>query len=85
MTTISTAPTIHTERLTLRAHRREDLVASIQMWGDPEVVKYIGGIPSTQERCWTRILSYIGHWQLMGFGYWAMEEKLTGHFIGRLT
>jgi RimJ/RimL family protein N-acetyltransferase len=31
-----------------------------------------------------RILSYRGHWALMGFGYWALEEKATGQFVGEL-
>jgi RimJ/RimL family protein N-acetyltransferase len=25
---------------------------------------------------------YIGHWALMGFGYWVIEEKATGEFVG---
>ena len=30
------------------------------------------------------MLSYLGHWSLMSFGYWALEEKETGRFIGEL-
>jgi RimJ/RimL family protein N-acetyltransferase len=29
-------------------------------------------------------LNYAGHWSLMGFGYWALEEKATGDFAGEL-
>ena len=25
---------------------------------------------------------YIGNWALMGFGYWVIEEKATGEFVG---
>jgi RimJ/RimL family protein N-acetyltransferase len=27
---------------------------------------------------------HIGHWELRGYGHWAVEEKATGQFIGRL-
>jgi len=26
----------------------------------------------------------IGHWQLRGYGLWAVEEKATGQFAGRI-
>jgi RimJ/RimL family protein N-acetyltransferase len=26
----------------------------------------------------------LGHWQLRGYGTWAVEEKSTGQFIGRI-
>jgi len=29
-------------------------------------------------------LRYIGHWAFLGFGYWAVEEKATGNFIGEI-
>ena len=27
-------------------------------------------------------MRYAGHWSLLGFGYWAVEEKETGRFVG---
>jgi RimJ/RimL family protein N-acetyltransferase len=27
---------------------------------------------------------FVGHWQLRGYGVWAVEEKATGAFIGRV-
>jgi RimJ/RimL family protein N-acetyltransferase len=29
-------------------------------------------------------LNYVGHWTLLGFGYWALEEKASGEFVGEL-
>ena len=29
-------------------------------------------------------MRYAGHWQWMGFGFWALEEKATGAFAGEL-
>jgi RimJ/RimL family protein N-acetyltransferase len=77
-------PTLETERLLLRGHRKEDLGDCFGMWSDPEVVRYIGGKPSTREQCWARLLRYVGHWEVMGFGFWALEEKRTGRFVGEL-
>lgn len=52
------------------------------MWSDPEVTRHIGGKPSSKQQSWMRLLTYIGHWSLVGFGYWAIEEKATGKFVG---
>jgi RimJ/RimL family protein N-acetyltransferase len=30
------------------------------------------------------MLAYRGHWVLLAFGYWAVEEKGTGRFIGEM-
>jgi len=77
-------PVLETTRLRLRAHTREDHAASARMWGDPEVVRFIGGVPSTPGEAWMRVLSYAGHWSLQGFGYWLVEERASGAFVGEL-
>jgi RimJ/RimL family protein N-acetyltransferase len=77
-------PILETERLKLRAHRLEDFVHCAAMWADPEVTRYIGGKPHTEEESWARFLRYAGHWSLLGFGYWVVEEKPTGDFIGEV-
>lgn len=81
---IYSAPEIHTERLTLRAHRREDYEPECAMWCDPAVVRFIGGVPSKPQQTWSRLLNYLGHWTAMQYGYWAIEEKSTGAFIGEI-
>ena len=77
-------PSLETDRLRLRAHRLEDFKSCAAMWADPKVVRFIGGTPSSEQQSWTRMLAYAGHWALMGFGYWAVEEKETGAYIGEL-
>jgi len=77
-------PAIDTERLTLRGHRCEDFGDSASMWGDPEVTRYIGGKPLTDEEVWSRLLRHIGHWSLLGFGYWVVREKDSGRFVGEV-
>ena len=77
-------PILESERLKLRGHRLDDSVHSAAMWADPEVTRYIGGKPLTEEESWARLLRYVGHWSLLGFGYWLVEEKMTGNFIGEV-
>jgi RimJ/RimL family protein N-acetyltransferase len=78
------APEIETQRLILRPHRVDDFDASFAMWRDPIVTRYIGGTPSGEQQAWSRLLNYAGHWALLGFGYWAVEEKVSREFIGEL-
>lgn len=77
-------PILETERLRLRGHRVEDFPGSARMWADPIVTGYIRRTPFTPEETWSRLLRYIGHWTLMGFGYWAIEEKGKGTFSGEV-
>jgi RimJ/RimL family protein N-acetyltransferase len=77
-------PIIETERLKLRGHCIADFAASAAMWADPVVTRYIGGRTQTEEETWSRLLRYVGHWALLGFGYWVAEEKATGSFVGEL-
>ena len=75
-------PILETPRLSLRAHTVADLDACATLWADPEVVRYIGNRPSTREDAWARMLRYRGHWELLGFGFWAIVERATGAFVG---
>ena len=77
-------PILETERLKLRGHRLEDFVDSAAMWADAKVAEHTVGKPQTEEECWTRFLRYAGHWAVMGFGYWVVEEKSTGNFLGEV-
>lgn len=78
------APVLETERLILRPHRVEDFDDLAAMWADPKVVEFITGKPSTASDSWSRLLRYIGHWQALGFGYWAVTDKETGAFLGEV-
>jgi RimJ/RimL family protein N-acetyltransferase len=77
-------PVIETERLVLRGHRPDDLDECAAMWGDPIVTRYIGGKPFSREEVWARLLRYVGHWSLLGFGFWVICEKATGRFVGEV-
>jgi RimJ/RimL family protein N-acetyltransferase len=77
-------PTFETARLKFRSHGLDDLSNCTALWSDPIVTRFIGGKPLTEEEAWVRLLRYVGHWSLLGFGYWAVEEKSTGKFIGEV-
>ena len=80
----SEIPRIVTERLILRAHCASDFEASLAMWSDEDVVRHIGGVPSTAAESWSRLLRYGGLWRFLGYGYWAIEDRATQHFIGEV-
>jgi RimJ/RimL family protein N-acetyltransferase len=75
-------PRIETERLLLRGHGIEDFPAYAAMWADPVVTRFIGGAPLSQEEAWAKFLRVAGHWALLGYGFWAIEEKASGKRIG---
>jgi RimJ/RimL family protein N-acetyltransferase len=75
-------PTLETERLRLRPYTPDDFEAYIEMWAEPDVVRFIGGVPFTREQSWSRFVRHPGMWQVMGFGFFAIEEKATGQFVG---
>ena len=81
---IAGVPVLTTARLRLRPHRREDFEASAAMWADPDVVRYITGTPFSAEASWARLLRYGGLWPMLGYGYWVVETRQDGAFVGEV-
>jgi RimJ/RimL family protein N-acetyltransferase len=77
--------TLETERLLLRPLRDDDIDAYAAMCADPEVMRYIGGrTVLSRADAWRQMAMFVGHWQLRGFGMWAVEERASGSFVGRV-
>ena len=76
--------TLITDRLTMRQFREADLDDYHAMCSDPEVMRFLGGETWTRMETWRHIATILGHWQLRGFGVWAVEETSTGRFVGRI-
>ena len=77
--------TTATERLVLRAFGESDLDVYARMCGDAEVMRYIGdGHTLSRDEAWRNMALIIGHWHLRGFGLWAVEERRSGTFVGRV-
>lgn len=81
----TSAPRLETARLVLRHYQLSDFDELAALWQDPEMVRHIGnGEPQSREMSWGRLLRYVGHWQLLGYGYWACIEKSSGTMIGSI-
>jgi RimJ/RimL family protein N-acetyltransferase len=81
---VTSGPTIETPRLILRPHRLEDYEACHRLHRDPEAVRLIYQQPLTREESWHRLLRYVGHWTLLGYGLLIVEERVTGHVVGEV-
>tara|TARA_R110002095_G_scaffold201988_1_gene183184 strand:- start:1533 stop:2066 length:534 start_codon:yes stop_codon:yes gene_type:complete len=79
-----TIPTINTSRLTLRAMRREDFDRFAEIWATPEVVTHISGKPWPKARSWDAFLRNAGHWQIAGFGQWAIQIHRLPEMSGQI-
>jgi RimJ/RimL family protein N-acetyltransferase len=78
-------PVLVTRRLVLRPWREDDLDRYAQIFGDPEVTRYLGdGAPLTRAQSEERIAYLVSHWREHGFGHWAVEDRATESLIGRI-
>ena len=76
------APTLETERLLLRAWRRDDRKPYFDILQQPAVFRHFGPQPMGMEECWRRLMAAVGGWQLNGFGGWAVQRKSDGRLLG---
>ncbi len=76
--------TLETKRLILRQWRESDFEAYAEICADPQVMQYLSPKPFSRVDSWRHMAFLTGHWQLKGFGHWAVEEKSTGRCIGRI-
>lgn len=81
-----TPPVIETDRLILRAFREDDLEAFAEMGQDREVMEFLSVDGSLLSRAdsWRQMAMFLGHWELRGYGTWAVEERSGGAFVGRV-
>ncbi|MEO3997495.1 GNAT family N-acetyltransferase [Mesorhizobium sp. CAU 1732] len=78
----SRIPVLETERLILREHRTEDLADYTCLWSQDDVVRFISGKPLDRQDCWGRIMRFRGMWEIIGYGFWIIEDRQTGRLIG---
>lgn len=81
---MGSCPTIETERLILRPFREEDVDAYTAMMQTSQVRASLH-LPDDVGRydAWLGIAQWLGQWELRGTGQWALEEKVSGAFVGR--
>ncbi len=73
---------IETSRLYLRQFRDEDWKDMHAYYSDEEATKFTIGRSLTEGESWRAMASIIGHWQLRGYGPYAIEEKISNKVIG---
>lgn len=75
-------PLLETPDLLLRGPRLSDLDEAATMHTEPDFYRFLGNKPHSREDVWRRLLGQLGHWAMLGYGSWAIEEKATGHYVG---
>jgi len=73
---------IETERLSLRQFIDEDWKDIHRYYSDKEATKFTFGRSLTEGESWRAMASMIGHWQLRGYGPYAIENKTSKKIIG---
>lgn len=76
---------IETKRLRLTAFNDSHFNSYAAMLADPACTHWVGdGHTLDRMNAWRSMAMLLGHWQLRGYGMWALEERATGTFIGRV-
>jgi len=82
---LSGAVFLETGRLRLRCFTAEDADLLVALDADPEVMFFItGGAPTPREEIVDEVLpAFLGyHERFPGYGFWALESRATGDFLG---
>jgi RimJ/RimL family protein N-acetyltransferase len=79
-------PTLHTDRLILRAQRPDDTKPLIRAYSDDSFSRFITrqGRGLGRAEAWHAIAYVAGSWQTAGYGQWIVEERATGTPVGRI-
>ena len=75
-------PILTTDRLILRPMVEGDFSHAAAMWGDEDVVRFIGGMTRGPQDVWFASVRGRGMWDIKGFGYWTVVDRETGQFLG---
>jgi len=73
---------IETARLVLRGFRDEDWRAMHAYYEDPECVAYTTLRPFSEEESRGMVSAILRHWQRLGYGPYAVEDKTSGAVLG---
>ena len=75
-------PVIKTGRLILRGRTMTDFPAYAAMWADRRLAQFTTIDPIGEEEAWTKFARMEGYWSLTGYGFWIIEEKVSGRLLG---
>lgn len=74
-------PLIETERLLLRGPVAGDFEPLALFFADEARSSGFGG-PLPRDQAWRWFASNLGHWHLLGYGFWTVEIRESGAIIG---
>jgi len=75
---------LETERLVLRKPELGDLDGYAELWGDPEIVRYLSGTTLPRDEVPGAIERMLGHWERHGLGLFSVLSKEDGQLVGRV-
>ncbi|MDP2064142.1 MAG: GNAT family N-acetyltransferase [Phaeovulum sp.] len=75
-------PVLETERLVLRANRFEDFEPYAAFYQTGRAALR-GGLRD-RWNAWRSFCAESGHWVIRGYGFFAVEEKATGSYVGQV-
>lgn len=76
---------IETERLILRQIDPErDFEPWARAMADENTVRYLGTKPMNRAESWRSMALAIGHWTIRGYGFFSLEHKESGEWVGRV-
>lgn len=73
---------LETTRLLLRQFRESDWPDLHEYYSDQNATRYTFGRPLTEGDTWRIMCGMIGHWQVRGYGPYAVEEKTSNKVLG---
>lgn len=76
---------LKTERLILRPVDPErDFAGWARAMADPATVRYLTGKPMSEADAWRNMAMVVGHWQIRGYGFFSLEDRASGEWVGRV-
>lgn len=75
-------PRLETDRLVLRAPCAADFEPEAAFFAT-EASRFVGG-PQRPDQTWRMLALFLGHWMLRGYGFWGVEHRQTGDYLGHV-
>ncbi len=72
---------LETERLKFRQWTLNDFETIARFFSEEEDTRFVGGVKKPEE-AWRLMATYVGHYELFGYSYLAITEKVSGNLIG---
>lgn len=76
---------LETERLILRqVDPDRDFEPWAKAMADENTVRYLGTKPMNRAESWRSMALAVGHWAIRGYGFFSLEHRETGDWVGRV-